>query len=340
MTLPWIVNAWCPHSTISQLCALVVLSIGMMMAASLCSAKAKLQSRGLIWWWPRIALLQTFRKVKAEMTKTVPWFSRSDPHRILLLGLDNAGKTTLCRALIKGSGWPTLQSRPEHHVLNYIFRSSDLDFNLIDPCHPVSHNSKQQGCCLKLWNDLLKSKLDGIIFVVDAADRQRLDQACSILDWTLQHHSSECLPVLVLGNKVDLPEAVSTWELKCRLGLAGLTARQRNALLGHSSGGLPFELRQRISTYHPNDAVSPPRPGLVEVRMCSIQRMWSVESGMSWLAQQIAISKGLRVDFLGNQPPNPRCCFSAMSIATQILVAFQSGSFLPRNTGLLPLFHA
>lgn len=276
------------------------------------------------------------------MTKTLPQSSSSETYRILLLGLDNAGKTSLCRALIKGSGWPSLQSRPEHHVLNYVFGLSDLVLNLIDPCHPVSHKPEQQACCLKLWNDLLQSRLDGIVFVVDAADYQRLDQACSMLDWILQHHSTECLPVLVLGNKVDLPKAVSTWDLKCRLGLAGLTARQRNALLGESrSGGLPFELRQRISNYHPDDALSPPRPGPVEVRMCSIQRMWSVQAGMSWLAQQIASTKGLQGNPLGIQRSNPRCCCSStMSIATQILVAFQSGSFLRRNTGLLPLFHA
>lgn len=339
MTLPHIVDTWCPHSTVSQLCAISFVSIGMMMAASLCSAKTQGQARGFMWW-PSVSLLQTFRKI-VEITRNIPRFGRSKNHRILLLGLDNAGKTSLCRALIKGSGWPSLQSRPEHHVLNYVFGLSDLVFDLVDPCHPVSRNGEQQACCLKLWNDLLQSKLDGVIFVVDAADCQRLDQARSILDWILQHHSIESLPVLVLGNKVDLPGAVSTWDLKCRLGLAGLTARQRNALLGHTcSGGLPFELRQRISNYHPDDAVSPPRPGPVEVRMCSIQRMWSVEAGMSWLAEQIATSKGLPGSVLGKRRPNPRCCSGAVGIATQILVAFQSGSFLHRNTGMLPLFHA
>jgi len=342
MTFPRIVDAWCPHSTLSQLSAILFVSIGMMLAASMCSAKTRVQARGFMRWWPGTSFLQTLRRTLAKMTNgNVHRFSHSESHRLLLLGLDNAGKTTLCRALTKGSGWPSVQSRPEHHVLNYACGLRDLDVTLIDPCHPISHNTEQQACCLKLWNELLQSKLDGIVFVVDAADGHRLDQACNILDWILQHHSTECVPVLVLGNKVDLPTAVSTWELKCRLGLAGLTARQRNALLGHSrSGGLPFELRQRISNYHPNDAVSPPRPGPVEVRMCSIHRMWSVEAGMSWLAQHIANSKGLQGKFLGGQHSNPRFCSCAMSVVTQILVAFQSGSFLGRNTNMLPLFHA
>ena len=70
----------------------------------------------------------------------------------------------------------------------------------------------------KLWTDFCM-KVDGIVFFVDAADRDRLPTACQEL-WSLLRlpHLRE-VPFLILGNKIDKKEAVSESELREVLGL-------------------------------------------------------------------------------------------------------------------------
>merc|ERR1711879_718756 len=179
--------------------------------------------------------------------------------RVLLLGLDNAGKTTLCHLLThkKGGGWPSRQPRPEHHVLHYGCTVDGLELRFVDP-------AADEKCCgeprLNLWDDLLKSKPDAIIFIVDASDKKRHSVARDALYWTLRHPLVKEMPLLVLGSKIDLPTAIDTWDLKCTLGLAGLSDEQRRALLGQtaSSTGMPYELRHRIAHFASTEV--PPSP--------------------------------------------------------------------------------
>lgn len=61
--------------------------------------------------------------------------------------------------------------------------------------------------------------VQAIVFVVDAADQDSLDQARSELLELLTKPSLGGIPLLVLGNKNDLPGALSTGELIDRLDL-------------------------------------------------------------------------------------------------------------------------
>lgn len=262
--------------------------------------------------------------------------------RILLLGLDNAGKTALCHALAQNKGWPSQQPRPDHHVLHHAFELPGFVFDLVDPCHPICASGGHQARCLALWEELLHSRPDGIMFVVDAADSARLHEASDLLHWALQHPVTASLPVLVLGNKVDLPDAINTWDLKCRLGLEGLSSAQREALLGAARpNGLPLELRQRISSFHPNEAASPPRRGPVGVRMCSIKRRWSADAGMVWLAQQVVANLGSSSNGPDLQLWEPSRSFSSAvsTLLGVVTLALRSNSVLSRQAALLPLFH-
>lgn len=204
--------------------------------------------------------------------------------RALVLGLDAAGKSALCQLLAveQRQGWASLALRPEHHVLHYQLDVDGFELDLVDAC-----SSDDIDSSLAQWDALLRSRLDGVVFVVDAADQARFGQARYALRWLLQQPAVQGKPVLVLGNKVDKRGAVGHFEFTRALGLAGITNRQRETLLGRAGAScLPLELRQRIADFQPDDADQLPHDGPLSVRMCSIERQWSVRNAVRWLVSQ------------------------------------------------------
>lgn len=66
----------------------------------------------------------------------------------------------------------------------------------------------------------------GIIFVVDASDRERVDQARYELSGVLTEEELKDTPLLILANKQDLPDAMSEAEIADSLNLRSLGHRQ------------------------------------------------------------------------------------------------------------------
>lgn len=61
--------------------------------------------------------------------------------------------------------------------------------------------------------------VQGIIFLVDAADRTRFEEAAEELGKLLDDPALARVPLAVLGNKIDIPVAASEDELRHSLGL-------------------------------------------------------------------------------------------------------------------------
>jgi len=127
---------------------------------------------------------------------------------IIILGLDNAGKTTLLFSLkdeISATDTaPTVGFRQSKIVTGkYTIQWFDVG---------GAKNFR------RVWTNYY-SEVHGVIYVVDAAAEERLEESKEVLAQTLKAEGIPGKPVLVFANKQDLPGCMSEAELSKRLGM-------------------------------------------------------------------------------------------------------------------------
>jgi ADP-ribosylation factor protein 1 len=69
-----------------------------------------------------------------------------------------------------------------------------------------------------LWRYYFQNT-DGLIFVVDSVDTSRLEEAREELMSMLNDDSMRCVPVVVIANKQDLPNALTVADIINKLNL-------------------------------------------------------------------------------------------------------------------------
>ncbi|XP_063699128.1 ADP-ribosylation factor-like protein 2 [Culicoides brevitarsis] len=121
--------------------------------------------------------------------------------RILLLGLDNAGKTTILKRF---NGEPIDEISPTLGFNIKTIEHRGYTLNMWDVGGQKSLRS--------YWRNYFEST-DGLIWVVDSADRMRLDACKEELGKLLQEERLAGATLLVLANKQDMPGALSPQEI-------------------------------------------------------------------------------------------------------------------------------
>uniref|UniRef100_A0A183BPE4 ADP-ribosylation factor 1 n=1 Tax=Globodera pallida TaxID=36090 RepID=A0A183BPE4_GLOPA len=134
--------------------------------------------------------------------------------RILMVGLDAAGKTTILYKLKLGEIVTTIPTIG-FNVETVEYRN--ISFTVWD----VGGQDKIRP----LWRYYYQNT-QGLIFVVDSNDRERVGEAREELMRMLAEDELRDAVLLVFANKQDLPNAMNAAELTDRLGLHNL--RNRN----------------------------------------------------------------------------------------------------------------
>mmetsp|Transcript_18462 Transcript_18462/g.39862 ORF Transcript_18462/g.39862 Transcript_18462/m.39862 type:complete len:454 (+) Transcript_18462:20-1381(+) len=146
-------------------------------------------------------------------------FQKVKENRVLMNGLDGSGKTTL---LYK---WkldevvttiPTIGFNVESIKLNKTSVMTAWDVGGRDKIRPLYRHYYQNT--------------DAVIWVVDSNDRDRLEQSRDEISNTLHEDELRNIPLLVLCNKQDLPNAKAVGHLTDVLGLNQIRDRRIRVL--------------------------------------------------------------------------------------------------------------
>ncbi|GFY81016.1 ADP-ribosylation factor 1-like isoform X1 [Actinidia eriantha] len=134
--------------------------------------------------------------------------------RILMVGLDAAGKTTILYKLKLGeivTTIPTIGFNVE--TVEY----KNVSFTVWD----VGGQDKIRP----LWRHYFQNT-QGLIFVVDSNDKERISEAKDELHRMLSEDELRDAILLVFANKQDLPNAMSVSEITDKIGLHSLRQRR------------------------------------------------------------------------------------------------------------------
>merc|ERR1712217_297777 len=133
--------------------------------------------------------------------------------RIVMVGLDAAGKTTILYKLKLGevvTTIPTIGFNVE--TVEY----KNLSFTVWD----VGGQDKIRP----LWRHYYQGT-NGLIYVVDSNDRDRIEPAREELHKMINEDELRDAVILVFANKQDLPNAMTAAEITDKLGLHSLRSR-------------------------------------------------------------------------------------------------------------------
>ncbi|KAK6135316.1 hypothetical protein DH2020_030958 [Rehmannia glutinosa] len=146
-------------------------------------------------------------------------FSKMEFH-VLILGIDKAGKTTLLEKL--KSQYLNLEGLPTDRIVPTV----GLNIGRVEVSNTklVFWDLGGQPGLRSIWEKYYE-EANAVIYVVDAACPSRFEDSKSALEKVLQHEDLQGAPLLILANKQDLEEVVSTDELAQYLDVKRLDER-------------------------------------------------------------------------------------------------------------------
>jgi len=154
-----------------------------------------------------MGLLSIIRKLREEEREM----------RVLILGLDGAGKTTIVKKIMGRDVnviEPTLGFNIETIPIELEGDSQPYQVNVWDVGGQKSIRT--------FWKNYFE-QTEGLVWVVDCSDRSRLETCKEELSQLLLEERLDGATLLVMANKQDLPGAASVDEIQKLLGLDDIT---------------------------------------------------------------------------------------------------------------------
>mmetsp|Transcript_9184 Transcript_9184/g.17254 ORF Transcript_9184/g.17254 Transcript_9184/m.17254 type:complete len:189 (-) Transcript_9184:364-930(-) len=137
--------------------------------------------------------------------------------RILIVGLDNAGKTTIVRRLNGEEDISMICPTLGFNIQTLEFKGYKL--NIWDV--------GGQKSLRPFWRNYFEAT-DAIVWVVDSADRSRLEDCKRELDVLLMEERLSGATLLLLANKQDVGGALTVEEIGQVLDFSGISATRRH----------------------------------------------------------------------------------------------------------------
>ena len=137
---------------------------------------------------------------------------------VAIIGLSNAGKTTLVHALM---GEPK-ETVPTVGVVSHSFKKGNVNIHAWD----MGGHKQYQF----MWKSYCQNS-NAILFVLDASDENAIEESSRKLDEMLSDADLERIPILVCGNKCDIDGSMSAEDLISRMRLNEVEGNDRDISL-------------------------------------------------------------------------------------------------------------
>ncbi|XP_037888092.1 ADP-ribosylation factor-related protein 1 isoform X2 [Glossina fuscipes] len=157
------------------------------------------------------------------------YLTQKDEYCVVILGLDNAGKTTY------------LEAAKTKFTKNYKGGQQELQ-SLWDKYYQESH---------------------AVIYVIDSNDRERMEESKVIFDKMIKNDLLSGVPLLILANKQDLPDVMGVREIKPVFQQSGTLIGRRDCLTIPVSAltgeGIDEGIKWLVEAIKRHSIVRPPR---------------------------------------------------------------------------------
>ncbi|XP_055371358.1 ADP-ribosylation factor-related protein 1 [Condylostylus longicornis] len=154
------------------------------------------------------------------------YLTRKEEYCVLILGLDNAGKTTYLEAA-------KTKFTKNYKGMNPAKITTTVGLNI--------GTITVQGIKLNFWDlggqmelqslwDKYYQESHAVIYVIDSNDRDRMEESRQIFDKMIKNHLLDGVPLLILANKQDLPDVMGVRDIKPVFQHSGAEIGRRDCL--------------------------------------------------------------------------------------------------------------
>ena len=148
------------------------------------------------------------RQIKSTKSDAHP----DEAYKVLLMGLDNSGKSTFLYM------YKFNQVRIPIPSIGFHIETLKLPNGVTLTVHDLNGGKNM----LPLWKDYFQN-IDGAFYVVDCNDQDRIKESAELLHSIVLDKSMHKVPIVILANKTDLPQSLTGIDLIERMNLSKLS---------------------------------------------------------------------------------------------------------------------